>query len=147
MNLKYCWLSSVLLFSHALSQNVVTIPRYSTESDSIIVRFDATQQGAADLLNYVGTVYTHTGVNTNKGNWRYVKGTWANNQTQPALTRLGANFYQLTIGYPRLFYDITDSAEHIEALDFVFRSSDATKQTRPDIFVALYKPGLSVVVG
>lgn len=60
--------------------------------------FDATQPGAEELLNHTGTVYVHTGVNSNLGNWQHVIGDWGSNQTQPALARLGANLYQLTIG-------------------------------------------------
>lgn len=146
MTVTRWFLCSLFLFSHALSQIVVTIPLYPTENDSIVVRFDATQTGASELLNYAGMVYTHTGVTTNKGTWRYVKGSWGDNGTQPALTRLGTNLYQFTIGYPRQFYNITDPAEHIQALDFVFRNSSASQQTRPDIFVSLYQSGLSVVV-
>jgi len=146
MKLTPVLLYSTFAFGHALSQLVVTIPQYATENDSIVVQFDATQIGASELLNYAGLVYAHTGVTTNKGAWRYIKGTWGDNQSQPSLTRLGANLFQLTIGRPRQFYVLTDPSEHIHALDFVFRSSDATRQTRPDIFVPLFSSGLSVVV-
>jgi len=146
MKLIYSLPFCTLLFGQAFSQLVVTVPQYATENDSIVVRFDATQAGASELLNHGGTVYTHTGVTTNKGVWRYVRGTWGDNPSQPSLTRLGTNLYQLTIGRPRQFYAITDPTEHVQALDFVFRSADATRQTRPDIFVALFTSGLSVVV-
>ena len=138
-------LFSVILFSTIKPQIVVTTPEYPTQLDSIVVLFDATQPGAEELLNYTGTIYAHTGVNTNFGDWQHVIGSWGNNQNQPALVRLGANLYQLTIGFPRQFYSVTNPAEQIHELAIVFRSSDATKQTRPDIFIALYEPGLSVV--
>jgi len=128
------------------SQIVTTEPEFPTENDSIVVYFDATQPGAEELLNYSGTVYTHTGVNTNFGDWQHVIGSWGNNSTQPALTRLGSNLYKLTIGFPRQFYSVTNPSEKIEALAFVFRSADATKQTRPDIFVDLYEPGVTVII-
>ncbi|MBI4428816.1 MAG: T9SS type A sorting domain-containing protein [Ignavibacteriales bacterium] len=140
------FLVPLLLLNSAFAQIVVTVPRYGTEKDSLTITFDATQAGSAELLNYTGTVYAHTGVNTNLGNWQHVIGAWANNQNQPSLTRLDPNLYQLTIGHPRQFYSLTDTSEHIAALAFVFRSADGTKQTRPDIFVDLYQPGLNVVV-
>lgn len=135
----FLFASVQLLFS----QIVTTTPVYPTENDSIVVYFDATQSGASELLNYTGTVYVHTGVYTNLDNskWLYVKGTWGNNSTQPALTRLGTNSYKLTIGNPRQFYGITNAAEHITSLNFVFRSSDGSKQTRPNIFYKLYTAG------
>jgi 1,4-alpha-glucan branching enzyme len=138
-------LFAAIFISAINAQIVVTIPEYPTQSDSIVVLLDATQAGAEELLNYSGTLYAHTGVNTNFGNWQHVIGDWGNNQNQPALVRLGTNLYQLTIGYPRVFYSVTNPAEQILELAIVFRSSDATKQTRPDIFIPLFEPGLSVV--
>ena len=134
----------IFLFAQfSFSQIITTAPAYPTENDSIVVYFDATQNGASELLNYTGTVYAHTGVYTNKNSstWHYVIGTWGNNSTQPSLQRLGTNLYKLTIGYPREFYSITDTSEHITTLNFVFRSSDGTKQTRPDIIYNLYEKG------
>ena len=133
------------LFSISQAQIVVTEPEYPTQQDSIVVIFDATQPGAEELLNYSGTVYAHSGVNTNLGSWQHVIGDWGNNQNQPALVRLGTNLYKLTIGYPREFYTVTNPAEQILQLALVFRSSDATLQTRPDIFIDLYEPGLNVI--
>ena len=145
--MKNLFLTIVLILAtKSFSQIVTTVPFYPMQTDSITIFFDATKPGAEELLNYTGTVYAHTGVNTNLGNWRYVIGTWGNNQTQPALTRLGPNYYRLVIGYPRQFYGVNNPAENILTLNFVFRSADGTKQTRPDIFVNLYKPGVNVVV-
>jgi 1,4-alpha-glucan branching enzyme len=138
-------LLSFTFYSIVHAQVVTTSPEYPTQTDSIIIFFDASQPGAEELLNYTGTVYAHTGVNTNIGNWQHVIGNWGDNQTQPALTRLGPNLYRLTIGFPRQFYSVTNPAEQIQELAIVFRSSDATKQTRPDIFIDLFEPGLSVV--
>lgn len=131
----------------SFTQIVVTQPEFPTENDSIVVIFDATQPGAEELLNYTGTVYAHTGVLTNLGGtvWQHVIGQWGNNQTQPPLTRLGANLYKLTVGFPRQFYGLTNPAEKILELAVVFRSADGTKQTRPDIFIPVYEPGLNIV--
>ncbi len=136
----------VLNFQFLFSQIVTSSPTYPTENDSIVIYFDATQPGAEALLNYSGTIYAHTGVTTNVGKWRYVKGTWGVNPTQPALSNIGPNLYKLTIGNPRQFYKITDTTEHITALDFVFRSTDATKQTSPDIFYLIYQPGYTLTL-
>ncbi|HQF42351.1 MAG TPA: hypothetical protein PK073_05515, partial [Ignavibacteriaceae bacterium] len=140
-------LIAVFCFTFFSSAQIVTTePQYPTENDSIVVIFDATQPGASELLNYTGTVYAHTGVNTNLGQWQHVIGNWGNNSSQPALTRLGQNTYKLTIGFPRSFYSVTNPSEKILQLALVFRSSDATKQTRPDIFIDLYESGLNLVI-
>ena len=136
----------VLAIQYSFAQVVITVPALPTENDSIIVYFDATQPGAEGLLNYSGIVYAHTGVTTNLGQWRYVIGTWGANSTQPALTRLKTNLYKLTIGYPRQFYGVKDTSEKITALDLVFRSSDGTMQTKPDIFIPIYVSGFNVKV-
>jgi len=146
MRYKYFLSVSLLICPEIFSQIVVTIPEFPTQTDSITIYFDATQPGAEELLNYTGTVYAHTGVNTNYGNWQHVIGNWGNNNNQPALTRDNSNHYHLTIGYPRTFYSVSNPSEQITALDFVFRNSDATRQTRPDIFVDLYEPGLNLVI-
>ncbi len=145
--MRKCLLSFIVLCLYVpIFSQVTTVPQYPTQNDSIIVYFDASQPGAEELLNYTGIVYTHTGVNTNLGNWQHVIGNWGNNTTQPALTRLGANLYQLKIGNPRQFYSLVNPAENILSLAFVFRSADGSKQTRPDVFVNLYEPGITIVV-
>ena len=143
---KYLVPFIVFCFSVIVFPQVTTVPQYPTENDSIVIYLDTTQPGAEELLNYAGTLYAHTGVNTNVGNWQHVIGSWGNNSTQPALTRLGANSYQLKIGYPRQYYNVTNLSEKILALAFVFRTSDGSKQTRPDIFVNLYEPGITIVI-
>ena len=130
----------------SFTQIVTTTPEYPTQNDSIVIFFDATQPGASALLNYTGTVYAHTGVTSNLGQWQHVVGSWGNNSNQPALTRINTNLYKLTIGYPRTFYSVTNPSEKILKLSMVFRSADATKQTNPDILIDLFEPGLTIVV-
>jgi len=144
MKSKLLILLSIIFGQFSYSQLITSTPLYPTENDSIVVYLDATQPGAEGLLNYTGTVYVHTGVTNSTGIWQHVIGTWGVNTTQPALTRLGSNLYKLTIGYPRKFYGISSSSEHITALDFVFRSSDASKQTKPDIFYNLFSAGYTL---
>ena len=145
-NLLYVFLFAITVYSVSFAQIVTLDPDYPTQYDSIVVFFDATQPGGTGLLNYAGTVYAHTGVTTNLGQWQHVIGSWGNNTTQPALTRINANLYKLTIGYPRTFYSVTNPTEKISQLSMVFRSADATRQTSPDIFIDLYEPGLTVVI-
>ncbi|MBK6914302.1 MAG: T9SS type A sorting domain-containing protein [Ignavibacteriales bacterium] len=153
MQLRLTLIFLTILITKVFSQVIVTIPEYSTENDSITIQFNA-QEGDGGLEGYTGTVYAHTGVITNfssgPSDWKHVIGDWGNNSNQPALTRIGTDLYELTIGYPREFYSVTDANEHIQQLAFVFRSADATKTGRDvggaDIFADLYEAGLTIVV-
>lgn len=121
---------------------VTTVPSIPTVSDAITVTFDATGTG---LAGYTGTVYAHTGVTLNGTKWQNVIGSWGNNTTQPALTKIGTDLYQLSI-MPDVttFYNVTSGT--ISELDFVFRSSDGSQQTSPDIFTTIYAAGLNVLI-
>jgi len=145
MKFKLLLILPLLFSGFAFSQIVTSTPAYPTENDSIVVYFDASQSGASELLNYTGTLYVHTGVTTNLGQWQHVIGSWGQTN-QPSLTRISPNYYKLTIGYPRKFYNITNSSEHITALDFVFRSADGNSQTRPDIFYTIYQSGYTLAL-
>ncbi len=130
------------------SQVVTSTPIFATESDSIVVFFHA-DLGDAGLENYTGNVFAHTGVNTNVGDWQHVIGSWGDDAAQPQLTRLSANLYILVIGYPREFYGITDTNEHITSLNFVFRSEGSSGPTGrdvggADIFMPIFDAGLNV---
>jgi 1,4-alpha-glucan branching enzyme len=141
------YLLLTFLFSFlSISAQVTSVPQYPTETDSIKIIFDATK-GGQGLKDYTGVVYTHTGVITNlsNGQWKYVKGTWGDNNLQPALTRIGPNLYELKIGYPRIFYGITNINEKILKLAFVFRSANGQQQTE-DIFHDIFLPGINVFV-
>ena len=144
-NLFKVYLFIITVYSISFAQPITIDPTTPTQYDSIVVLLNTTMPGATELLNYTGTIYAHTGVTTNLGTWQHVIGNWGQTN-QPALERLGANFYKLTIGYPRAFYSVTNSSEQILQLDIVFRSADGSKQTRPDIFVDMYEPGLTLVV-
>lgn len=133
------------------AQVITTIPYFATESDSVVVIFNAAE-GSQGLKDYSGDVYAHTGVVTNLSNsgWKYVIGSWGNNSTQPKLSYLGNNKFKLVIGYPRTFYNITNTNEKILQLAFVFRSSDNSKTGRDvggaDIFAQIYEGGLNVAI-
>jgi len=144
MNLYKTFYLILLFVSSIFSQVITTEPPFATENDSIIIYFDATQADRTDLLGYTGDLYTHTGVNTNIGNWQHVIGNWGVNTAQPKLTRIETDYYKLVISYPREFYSVTNAGEEILELAFVFRSADASKKTE-DIFYTLYEPGLTAL--
>jgi len=74
MKFKSFFLIAVISITNSFAQVVTTLPEFPTEQDSIVIFLDTTQPGAEELLDYSGTIYAHTGVNTNLGNnWRLGK--------------------------------------------------------------------------
>ncbi|MBK7105762.1 MAG: T9SS type A sorting domain-containing protein [Ignavibacteriae bacterium] len=138
---------TIILFIYNLifSQDFITNPEFPTETDIIEITFNIQELTRKDLVGYIGTLYTHTGVNTNLGNWQYVIGSWGDNNSQPSLTKVSTDVYKITINNPREFYNLTNLNEHISTLNFVLRSSDGTKQSE-DLFISLFEVGLNVKI-
>jgi len=143
-------LSLLFLTINLTAQVVISNPEFATESDSIIITFDASQ-GDQGLMGYTGDIFAHTGVNTNIANWQHVIESWGNDATQPKLTSIGTDLYQLVIGYPRDFYSMTNPSEVINELSFVFRSEGSEGATGRDvggndIFIPIFQSGLNVSI-
>ena len=134
----------LLFISLTYSQSVTTTPVIPTASDVITITFDAT---GSELDGYTGDVYAHTGVittnSTSNSDWKHVIGAWGNNGTQPQLTRLGANSYQLIIT-PDIATYYSSGADVITDIAIVFRNSAGNAQSRPDIFIPIYTAGLNI---
>ncbi|MEW6195213.1 MAG: alpha-amylase family glycosyl hydrolase [Bacteroidota bacterium] len=145
MNFRF-FIAAIFISTLTFAQTVVTtVPTYPTETDNIILTFDVTDATHANkIAGYTGDVYAHTGATTQAGRWQHVIGSWGNNSVQPKLTRTGTNIYQLVIDNPRTYYSVSPT-EKITELCLVLRSSDGSKQTE-DLFVAVYEPGLSLVL-
>ena len=101
---KIIYLHFVILFS------ITTFAQISwqggTNPDataSATILFDKT---GTPLATYTGTIYAHTGVTLNSAAWQNVKGSWANNTTQPALTLVSGNIYKLDITFNFSFHNI-----------------------------------------
>ncbi len=145
----------IVFFANVIQGQVVTsLPVYATQYDSIVVFFDATQ-GNQGMMGYTGNdVYAHTGVITNystsPSDWKHVIAPWNVNLPQCRLTRIATDLYELVIGYPRQYYNVTDPAEKILKLAFVFRNSNGSVTGRDvggaDIFLDLYDPGITTVI-
>ncbi|MCX7798704.1 MAG: alpha-amylase family glycosyl hydrolase [Melioribacter sp.] len=138
------------IFDFAYAQTkFITLPEYPTETDSIVITFDVTNSTHQNkIAGYTGEVYAHTGITLKDqrgsiSTWKYVLGTWGNNNIQPKLTRVGINLYQIIINNPRKFYNLIDPNVRIVQLCFVLRSSDGTKQTE-DIFIPIYEKGITL---
>ncbi|MDP2069024.1 MAG: hypothetical protein Q8K04_08665, partial [Lutibacter sp.] len=127
------WISIVPLTTFS---QVTTVPSNPTDNEEITILFDAT---GTSLDGYIGDVYAFTGVTVNGGQFSNVLGDWGDNVLNPQLTRdtINLNLYTLLIT-PTIFdYYGVSTSDNITELVFVFRSADASLQTRPDIFVPI----------
>jgi 1,4-alpha-glucan branching enzyme len=131
-----------LSFAHIITST----PPHPTENDSITIFYDATE-GDGGLKGFTGDVYAYTGVN----NWAHiVNSSWLDNPVKVKLTRISTDYYKLVIGYPRIYYNVTNPTEHIARLTFVFRNSDGSKTGRDvggtDIFYNLFQSGYTLTL-
>ncbi len=96
------------------------------ENDSATILFDKTGTG---LASYSGTIYAHTGVTLDDTDqWQNVIGTWGSNTTQPALTLVSGNIYELDLTPTiRAFYN--NPTGSITSINIVLRSDDGSQQT------------------
>ncbi len=119
------------------AQFVTTNPEYPVSTQSVIITLNAVGTG---LEGYTGDVYAHTGVTIEgAGQWQNVIGSWGVNTSQPLLTRIATDLYELDIT-PTIndFYSV-ESGDNITELCMVFRSADGSSQTT-DTFVDVYSP-------
>jgi len=121
----------LLLFLHAICVSAQVSWQGGTNPDataSATILFDKT--GTA-LASYTGTIYAHTGVTLNSAAWQNVKGTWANNTTQPALTLVSGNIYKLDLTPSILSYYGVSSGT-VTKINIVLRNSAGSAQS-PDL--------------
>src|SRR5690606_12491776 len=78
---------------------VSTIPNPAEANGLVTLNFDKT---GTPMASYSGTIYAHIGVTVDGNTWQYVIGNWGNNSTQPALTLVSGNVYELVLT-PDLF--------------------------------------------
>jgi len=130
----------------ARGQVITTNPVIVTKNTSnIVITFHA-DGGNKGLMGTKPTtaIYAHTGVITNKStsgsDWKYATD-WDSPVDKHKLTYISDNTWSLTIPDIRNFYGITNAAETIEKLCFVFHTKDgkeAKTATGGDIFVPIY---------
>ncbi len=132
------------------AQSVTTSPAIVTSgSGEITVTFHA-DGGNRALMGLPSTaqVYAHTGVITNKSvgptDWKYAP-SWGDNSAKYRLTYAGTDTWTLTIPSLTSYYGITDPSERVEAMMFVFRTADNSREgktaTGADIRVTVFPDG------
>jgi Alpha amylase, catalytic domain len=147
-NFILVFLAAVLISSIASGQAITTDPVVVVTGKVIKIFFDTSKDNnQGKLQNYTGDLYAHTGVTLKHGTtWMHVIGTWGDNTKQPKLTKIGTYQYELDIT-PDIasFYSLA-LTDTVTQIDLVFRSSDASKQTKPDIFISVFQPGLNASI-
>ena len=122
---RVCLVFLFVLFSLPALCQVTTLPALPTQNAKVTLTFDATQ-GTAGLKDYVGDVYAHIGVITDKStstsDWKYVVAAWGVNVAKAKMTQTGSNQYILTLTPDiRQFFGVP-AGEKILKIAVVFRS-------------------------
>ena len=139
---SFFYLAGLILLGNILSGQIVTTdPAIPTADAAVTLTFNA---GGTGLEGYTGDVYAHTGVTVNGNAWQNVIGSWGNNTTQPQLTNIGTDLYEMIIEPTiRDYYNVSATGV-ISQICLVFRSADGSQQTSPDIFIEVYELGLNI---
>ncbi|WP_308991148.1 alpha-amylase family glycosyl hydrolase [Mariniflexile litorale] len=144
---KLFYLFFLTFASLAYSQVTTTSPAIPTSTGIITITFNAE---GTELAGYTGDIYAHTGIltsaSTSNTDWKHTIGSWGNNTTQPKLTRMGTNTYQLIIAPDISTFYSSTTGEVITDIAIVFRNSAGNAQSRPDIFIPIYAEGLNVTI-
>ncbi len=135
------------------AQVVFTEPAFPTQSDDIVLFFDASE-GNAGLMDFTGEVYAHMGLITNTStsptDWKYVVGVWGTEDARTLMTRVGPNLYSLAYNIES-FHGVLPG-DSVEQLAFVFRNGDGSRSGRAsdgsDIYLEVFPPddGLRVTL-
>jgi hypothetical protein len=134
----------VFTFSGVIEgQMVTTNPAVPTMGKLIKIFYDSSLD-PGNLHNYTDDIYAHTGVIL-KGSslWQKVIGTWANNSTQPKLTKVSTYLYELDITPEIKTFYFLASTDTVTKIALVLRNATGTLQTSPDIFINVFQLGLN----
>lgn len=156
MQLKSIFILFFLISGSLLFGQVTTEPALPVVNQEVRILYDATQ-GTAGLKDYIGDIYAHTGVITDKStsgsDWKYAP-TWGDNSAKYKLTRIEDNLYELIISPDILDYYGVPEGEKVLKMAFVFRSGAYKPGTTQyyegkatggsDIFVDVYEAELAV---
>ena len=138
-----CFIILVIGFclSTANAQAVSLLPTLPTQSNNVVITYDALQGNGA--LNGQSIVYAHAGVinnlSTSATNWRYVQENWGTDYSGVRMTSMGNNTFQLSVNNAN-FYGVP-SSERVQKSSFGFRNADGSMVGRnsdgSNIFIAL----------
>ena len=94
-------------------------------------------------------VYAHTGVitsaSTSTSDWKYAPD-WGDNSAKYRMTYAGTDTWTLTIPSIRSYYGITNPAEQVKEMMFVFRTADNSREGKSawggDVAVTVFPDGM-----
>ncbi len=121
-----------LSFVAMINAQVTTSPNPVLAESPVTLTLDTTGTG---LASATGTIYAHMGVTVDGAQWQNVIGSWGNNTTQPALTSIGGNLYELEISPDLYTYFGVATTSTITEINVVFRNAAGNAQTSPDIHI------------
>lgn len=137
----------------AVKAQVTSTPSPLQEDSQDVTIYFHADQGNKGLMNVAPPerVFAHTGVLTNLsgGAWKYAP-TWGDNSPKYELEYVSENLWKLNIGDIRSYYGLTDPAESVEKLAFVFRNANNSKEGKgpnnSDMFIDVVDSGLQVAL-
>lgn len=122
----------LLLFISTLGfAQVSTTPNPGIPTAPITLNFN---KAGTPLASHTGPIYAHIGLTVNGQTWKYVKGSWGNNTTQPALTLVSGTNYKLELTPDLYTYFGVPATESITQICVVFRAATGTPQS-DDYFI------------
>lgn len=137
------------------AQVVTTEPAVLQQNSQNVVIYFHADRGDRGLMDQPASqpVYAHTGVITNlstsDSDWKYAP-TWLDNAPKYQLEYVSENLWRLNIGNIRSYYGITNPAEVVKKLAFVFRNADGSRTGRAttggDIFVNVAENTMQVML-
>lgn len=143
-------LLSLVAFALNVNAQVTSEPSPLQEDSQDVTIFFHADQGNKGLmgLNASSKIYAHTGVLINGGTqWEYAP-TWGDNSEKYELTYVSENLWKLYIGDIREYYGISNPAEKVSKLAFVFRNADKSKEGKgvgnTDIFLDVVDSGFQI---
>lgn len=142
-------ISFILFFSTFVSAQVSSSPSPLQEDSPEVWIYYHADQGNQGLKGQPASqpIYAHTGVCTNKGEWRFAPN-WLDNSAKYQLEYVEQDLWRLYIGDIRTYYGITDPTETVSRLAFVFRNANGSKEGKTasggDIFLDVLDSGLQI---
>lgn len=110
---------------------VTSVPSPAIATGPVTLNFN---KAGTPLQGYNGTIYAHIGLTVNGEQWQFVKGTWGNNTTQPALTLVSGTTYKLDLTPDLYTYFGVPATSTITQICVVFRADGGAPQSE-NLFV------------
>lgn len=152
------YLISLLLavsFALGINAQVTSTPTPLQEDSKDVTIYFHADQGTKGLMNQPASakLYAHTGVllasSTSSSDWKYAP-TWGDNSQKYELEYVSDNLWKLYIGDIREYYGITNPAEKVSKLAFVFRNANGSAEGKADggkdIFLDVVDAGLQISI-